>query len=238
MNLVYIKYLFLGTTGILVGILVDSLTDVLIRQRAGKSFMGSPQILMEKKPKYIKLRRNLVLVIFLILTVITWAGTYSFLEFLISISMLIYLGIVFTIDLEYRVIFNSVIVFGVLLSTMYGSIINGVENTLLGGAVGLIVFLLLYSFGKIIMPIFASLRNINLVKQAMYKNDVFMGLIIGSILGWKYVMNGIFIVLLFIGIAGLTYSIFMILQRKYEPNMTIPLGPFMILGTVMSCLIL
>ena len=154
-----------------------------------------------------------------------------------SMSLFIYLGLVFIIDFEYKVILNSLIISGLVLGTIIGIYRNGLVTTLLGGAVGLCVLLVLFYTGKLVMPYLAQLRQIQLEKQALYRNDVILGLILGLILGWSVIIKSLLIAFVLAGFAGILISLYMIFQCKYDPNLSMPMGPFLVLGVIFVYLI-
>jgi hypothetical protein len=126
------------------------------------------------------------------------------------------------------------IIFGVVLCAVIGFYQNGIFRTIQGGTVGFITFIVLFYFGKLLMPYLANLRQIDLVKQAISKNDVLLGLILGLLLGWSEIMNGLLFTFIILGIAGLLITFYMIAIRKYNPNLSVPLGPFIALGGIIS----
>jgi len=222
----------LGCAGIIIGLLVNLSAEFLPRKYAKTVTKENQKISILNQMNYKRIRKILILILYAYTTITIGSVSRNGFDFILTLSLLAYIGLIFIIDLEFRVIMNSMIILGVVLGLVFGINFHGIVNTLQGGIVGLFVLMVLYYLGRILMPYLAHLRNHVLNKQALYKNDVFLGLIMGLILGWNGVLNGLLISLLLFGTVGVFSIIGMILLDKYDPNLAIPLGPFMVLGVV------
>jgi len=229
--------LILGCTGITIGLLVILLAEFFPRRYGKTVTTENIKNPIQDNRSYKRIRNILVLILYVIITITIWSTSRNILDFLLTLSIFVYLGLIFIIDLEYRVILNSMILFGIVLGMAFGINLHGFVSTLQGGIVGLCVLFVLFYFGKLLMPYLAKLRQVNLEKQALYKNDVFLGLILGLILGWSRVINSLLIAFILIGSAGILSIFYMIVRREYDPNLAIPLGPFMVLSVVISLFI-
>ena len=235
--IVYKIELLLGCSGILIGLLVNHFAEFLPRRYGKTVTTENTMYTIQDKWSHKRIRKILVMVLYVIFTITIWSASRNILDFVLTLSLFVYLGLIFIIDLEHWVILDTMIIFGIVLGTVFGIHLNGIVSTLQGGAVGFLVLLVLYYFGKWLMPYLAHLRHYYLDKQALYKNDIFLGLILGLILGCSGVINGLLIALLLICSAGILSIFYTIVKHKYDPNLAIPLGPFMVLGVVISFLI-
>ena len=82
------------------------------------------------------------------------------------------------------------------------------------------------------MPLLAHLRNIKLEKQAIYRNDVLLGLILGLYYGWNSVVTGLLVAFALMGFASVLAIFHKVMLGEYDPNLSIPLGPFMALSAI------
>ena len=101
--------------------------------------------------------------------------------------MLIYLGIVFVIDMEHRLILHPTSIAGSLLTLGLGIYLRGIVPTLLGGLTGFVILLIFYYFGVL----FARLRAKRMLahgqetddEEALGAGDVILATVLGFLVG-------------------------------------------------------
>ncbi len=170
-----------------------------------------------------------------------WLAPPQRLGFLPGFGVLIYFGVVAVIDLEHRLILRSLSLVGLLLGSATGVWLqwqrSGVLSqslllTLLGGAAGFGVMLLLYYSGGLFAKWMARRRGENLEEEALGFGDVHLGLILGLFLGWPVVFLGLAVGVMFGGLASLAYLAVKVLIGKHRWFTAIPYGPYLIAGAV------
>jgi leader peptidase (prepilin peptidase) / N-methyltransferase len=152
------------------------------------------------------------------------------LGFWVGMVLIIYLGVIFTIDVEHRVILNEVSIFGILFGSIVGIWIRGFWVTIAGGLAGFVVMYGLYFLGDRYARWVAHRRGQEFNDVALGFGDVYLSGILGLLLGWPGVIAGIFVTIILGGVFSLVYLLFMVVARKYQPFMAIPYAPFMVLA--------
>lgn len=163
-----------------------------------------------------------------------WFTPPQGLNYWLSFILLIYLAIVFIIDVEHRLILHPLSYPGIGLGLLIGITLHGIQSSLLGGAVGFGIMYLLYYMG-ILFARRISRRQGETVEEgdALGFGDVNLAGIIGLILGWPLVSFGILAAVLAGGVASILLILGMLLLKKYQAFAAIPYAPFLILGTIL-----
>ncbi len=162
------------------------------------------------------------------------------LGFWAGVILTIYLGIVFVIDMEHRLILHPTSVVGSILAFGFGFAAHGLVPTLLGGLGGLLIMLGFYYFGVL----FARLRARKMRAQglevddeeALGQGDVILVTILGFLVGWPLIWFLIIISTLLGGIVSFFLVISLLITRRYNANalmVFIPYGPYFIAGAAL-----
>jgi leader peptidase (prepilin peptidase)/N-methyltransferase len=236
---------YIGVTllGLIAGWLVNYLGDVLPRTRrftqpachSCSSFHPIREYLLFrpcgacKRPR--SLRAFLTQGILLAATFYLWTFPSSRLGFWLAYLLLVYLAVVFIIDVEHRLILHPVSLAGAVLGSGIGIYLYGLSTTLIGGAVGFGFMLVLYYFGEIFAR-YMSKRRGELIEDALGFGDVSLAGIVGLLLGWPLVIFGLLTALLAGGAFSLLLVVVMMIRRRYQAFTAIPYAPFLILSVV------
>lgn len=154
--------------------------------------------------------------------------------------LLVYLGIVFVIDMEHRLILHPTSIAGSLLALALGTVSHGLVPTLLGGLGGFVILLIFYLFGVL----FAKLRARRMRAQgmdvddeeALGQGDVILATVLGFLVGWPLIWFLIVISTLLGGIVSFLLVVGLLITRRYNSNalmMFIPYGPYFIIGAAL-----
>jgi len=135
----------------------------------------------------------------------------SLLFLLIYFSLLILIGL---IDWQEKLVYDLFIYLGIVLGFLFN--IRTPLFSVLGVIVGSSVLFLLRSLGVLWKK-----------KEMLGPGDIFLGAMIGSLLGWKYTLLTIFVSSLF----GLVISIGLIFFNVWKRGEYLPFGSFLSLGT-------
>jgi len=171
-----------------------------------------------------------------------------------AIYWLIYMGIfslIIVIDIEHKLILFVVIIPSSLLAISDAlltevSISSSLDlamhqpqlkNSLIGGAVGFIVFFIMYNGGFLFTYVMGILRGQKIEEVAFGYGDVMMAMLSGLILGWEPLLVAMFITV-FLGAFGaivyMTSRLF--LGQKYSAYTALPYGPYIVIGTLIMLL--
>ena len=159
-----------------------------------------------------------------------WAG----------VVLMIYLGVVFVIDMEHRLILHPTSIAGSLLALGLGTFSRGLTPTLLGGLGGLVIMLIFYFFGVL----FARMRARRMRAQGMEvddeealgQGDVILVTILGFLVGWPLIWFLILVSTLLGGIVSFFLVIGLLISRRYNDNalmVFIPYGPYFNIGAAL-----
>lgn len=147
--------------------------------------------------------------------------------------LLTYFGVVGVIDIEHRLILHPVSLFGVGLGAVYGLWLHGWQTTLLGGATGFLIMLILYWLGGLFAKGLAKMRGQQIDEVALGFGDVNFSGVLGLILGWPGITAGLLGAILLGGLGSLLVLLSMLFTRRYQAFVAIPYAPFLILSAVL-----
>ncbi len=162
-----------------------------------------------------------------------WLNPPYLLSFWPGLLLLAFLGVVFVIDMEHRLIMHPVSIFGAVLGLILGIYMRGIWMTLLGGAVGYGVMYGLYWFGDVFARWLARRRGEVLTEVALGFGDVNLAGVLGLLLGWPGIVAGLLLAIIIGGVVSILYMILMIVLRRYHTFMAIPYGPFMVISAIL-----
>jgi prepilin signal peptidase PulO-like enzyme (type II secretory pathway) len=152
------------------------------------------------------------------------------LGFLAGFILLVYFGLVAVIDIEHRLILHITSLIGAGIGLGIGIWLHGLARTLAGGLAGFISMFLLYQLGFFFLRV---LKRGAGAGEALGFGDVILGGVLGLILGWPAIFASLLLTILLSGAASLIYLLVMILAKKYSPSLSIPYGPYMVLGATL-----
>ena len=162
------------------------------------------------------------------------------LGFWAGIILLTYMGIVFVIDMEHRLILHPTSIAGSLLTFGFGFTAHGLIPTLLGGLGGLLIMLGFYFFGVLFSKLRAKRMKSQGVEvddeEAMGQGDVILVTILGFLVGWPLIWFLIIISTLLGGIISFFLVVGLLITRRYNANalmVFIPYGPYFIVGAAL-----
>lgn len=178
--------------------------------------------------------------ILLALSVYIWNQPPSKFGYWAGVALLIYLGTVFVIDMEHRLILHPTSFVGSLLALGLGTVSHGLVPTLLGGLAGLLIMLVFYYLGVW----FAKVRAKRMRAQgqevddeeALGAGDVILVTVLGFLVGWPLIWFCILFSILLGGLVSFFLVIGLLLTKRYETNalmVFIPYGPYFLIGATL-----
>ncbi len=232
--------------GWLAGLIVNYLSDVLPITRkfsqptcpqCGTTYAWKEYFLLRACPNgHIRtLRLWIVQIIILVISMYIWQQPPVKIGYFLGLILIAYFGVIFTVDMEHRLILHPTSIFGSLLALIVGLVSHGLRATLLGGLSGLLIMLGFYYLGVL----FAKVRAKRMLamgqepddEEALGAGDVILVTIIGFMLGWPLIWFSLIFGILLGGLVSLFLVLGLVLARKYESNalmLFIPYGPYFI----------
>ncbi len=228
--------------GWLAGVLVNYLADVLpltrrfsqpLCHQCGQALPWKDYFLLRACPACGRKRsRRTFLTYFILLagSVYLWLAPPAKLNFELAWLLLIWLGVVFVIDMEHRLILHPVSLVGAALGLGVGWYAHGLMPTLLGGAFGFGVMLIFYFLGEGFARWMSKRRGEEIEEVALGFGDVNLCGITGLLLGWPVILAGLLFTIFAGGIASLLVIAVLTLRKRYQAFTPIPYAPFLILA--------
>jgi hypothetical protein len=178
------------------------------------------------------LRSILVLVTTILICILLGLFPFSVLSFWATLPILLFLGVIFVIDVEHHVVLIESSIIGIVLFFAYGFLIHGLLRTVIGGSAGFLIMLLLYYLGVAFTKIAGKLRHQQIDEVALGFGDVYVCAFLGLLTGWPTIAGTIIIAILASGAFSLFLIISLVISRKYRAFSAIPYAPFLILGAI------
>lgn len=230
--------------GIVGGWLINYLSDVLPRTRrisrptcpnCNKENTWNSYLLLKPCVSCGEKRQKRTYYVFLIIlgaSLYIWLSPPKLIGFWFGYLLLVYLGVVFVIDFEHRLIMHPVSYAGAAIGFVIGLYANGFVPTLIGGAFGFGVMLLLYFLGEVFARYMAKRRGQAIDEVALGFGDVNLAGITGLLLGWPLIGAGLLFTIFAGGIGSLIVIAVMLIRKRYEAYTPIPYAPFLILSVI------
>lgn len=173
--------------------------------------------------------------IMLAISIYSWLQPPAKIGYALGLILIVYFGVIFTIDMEHRLILHPTSIFGSFLALTVGLVSHGLTPTLLGGLAGFLIMLAFYYFGIL----FAKIRTKRMLaagqeaddEEALGAGDVILVTILGLILGWPLIWFSVIFGILLGGLVSILLILGLVITRKYEKNalmLFIPYGPYFI----------
>ncbi len=167
-------------------------------------------------------------------TVYIWLSPPQGLGFALGLILLIYLAIVFVIDMEHRLILHPISIIGALLGLGIGYLLHGIRLTLIGGAAGFGIMFILYYFGVLFARAMSRRRGDPIEEgDALGFGDVNLAGVLGLMVGWPLIWIGVLTAILAGGAVSLIIILGMLAFKRYKAFAAIPYAPFLILGAAL-----
>ena len=242
-------YLAIGLLGIVGGMLVNYLADVLpIKRRlvaplcthcgATQSWHG--YLLWPRRCAACGTERSARVWFVEVAFVVATLALYALPEmrsvvdnFWMGYAILLFFGVVAVIDIEYKLILHPVSWFGVGLGLIVGLTLHGWQETLLGGVVGYGVMYVLYGLGALFIRLLGKMRGEAIDDVALGFGDVNLMGVLGLMLGPGNVFLNLLLSIAVAALISLLVIGWNLVRRQYRVGMAIPYGPFLILGAVL-----
>lgn len=137
--------------------------------------------------------------------------------FLLITPSLIALGFIFFYDLRYKEVHDAVLIPGIIWVLAVSILQGNAVSSLLGAGIAGGFFGLQYLISK---------------GKWIGSGDIYIGIFMGLFLGWQNTLIG-----LMLGyIIGSVVGVALLISKRAEPNTAVPLGPFLVLGTMLAFL--
>lgn len=154
------------------------------------------------------------------------------LNFLLAVLLWLYFGAVLVMDIEHRIILDPVTIGGEIIALAAGWQLHGLQTTLIGGAAGFAIMLVLYYLGILFAKQVSKARGEMIDEPALGAGDVRLGGVLGLLLGWPGITLGLLIAIILGGIISLVVILVYVARKQYHSLIAIPYAPFLIMGAV------
>jgi len=241
----FINLFWLIPVGFIVGSILNHLADTLPRIRriplkpqcveCGQTFEFINYIILSRCNHCSVLpsvRRYIVLIVSIISFPVVYYFPPNFTGSILALLIFSYLGLVFIIDFEHRLILHPVSLFGGVLFLIIGNILNGWKSTLLGTLSGFGIMYVLYLLGILFGKVMAKRRGQEIEEIALGFGDVILSTILGLLLGWPRIGLVLFFAIIFGGVFSGFFLLVSVMAKKYKAFTAIPYAPFIIISSI------
>ena len=239
------EYLYITIVGIALGITINYFSDIL----PGPTKSLTPSCATCKHPLSVKdylfrmccsqcgTKRPAKFYIVIITTLVISCLMYFFppyrLGFWAALPVLAFLGVVFVIDVEHRVVLFETTVFGFVLFLVYGFLFHSWKTVLFGFLGGLGITLLFYFFGILVSKLVSIIQKKTVTEVAFGLGDVMAATVFGLLVGWPAIAGVIIIAIVSFALVSVITLILLIATKKYSAfSNALPFVPFLILGVI------
>jgi prepilin signal peptidase PulO-like enzyme (type II secretory pathway) len=234
-----------GLCGLIAGILVNYLSDVLPHQRklaqpvclkCGATLGWQGYLLLQSCSvchKRRSIRTYLTITAGIILSILLWLDPPTRMGYWASLLVLAYFALIVVIDFENRLILHMVSLAGLLIGLGVGTLRYNFFTSIAGGAAGFLMMLIFYYFGILFARYRARKLGRDDGEEALGFGDVILSAVLGLMLGWPLIIYGLVIGILLGGLISLVLVLFLLATRRYE-TMTVftAYGPYLVMGAI------
>jgi len=179
------------------------------------------------------LRVFLVLVGAIAASVLVSNYPLAHLGFWATTPLLVFLGVIFVIDMEHRVVLIETTLFGLVFCAIFGLTLRGCVTTLLGGFGGCLIMLGFYLFGIVFTKIMERIKHQTISEVAFGFGDVCAGTFLGLLAGWPAIFGAIIIAVLVFGGFSFVFLLVLLLSKRYRAfSRALPFAPALIIGAI------
>lgn len=179
-----------------------------------------------------ELRAWLVQIFATVALPVLWIFPPERLGFWLALPLFVYLALVITMDLQYRVVLHPVSIAGAIIGLGFGVWMNGLVPTLIGGAAGFGIMFGLYLLGGLFTKWMARRRGQTIDEVALGFGDVNLSGVLGLLLGWPKIWVLLLFAILLGGLVSALILLGMVLARRYQAFTAIPYAPFLVIVAV------
>lgn len=175
-----------------------------------------------------------VLIFAVVLSISVWLKPIGALPFWGSEILLLVFSVIIITDIEFRVILNQMSFTGYIIAVIAGWFLHGWLKTILGGAVGFLLFLGLYYIGKAFVRRLSRKHDEPMDEEALGFGDVHLAGIIGFLTGFPFILPALLVAIIAGGIVSALYILINVFRKQYQAFQAIPYGPFIIMGGIFA----
>ena len=154
------------------------------------------------------------------------------LHFAFTFLLFTYLGLVFVIDFEHRLVLHVTSAFGLLLCGLIGTSLYGFIPMLFGLLAGFGIMFLLYQLGFLFIKQINKNREEPVTEVALGFGDVTLSTVLGALAGWPSIIGVLLIGVILGGVLSGLYLVIASLRQKHQAFTALPYAPFLIIAAL------
>lgn len=143
-----------------------------------------------------------------------------------------FLGTVFVIDYEHRLVLHITSAFGLVIFGWIGTLKYGFWSMFFGALAGFGIMFILYMGGILFIKLINKKREEPVTEVALGFGDVTLSTVLGAFAGWPSIVG---VLLYGVLLGGLLSGLFLIvasIRQKHQSFTALPYAPFLILATL------
>ncbi len=243
--MIFLNLLWLFPLGFFIGFLLNNLSDTLPITRkliqkpqcekCGQTFDIFNYITLNRCQNcrsFPKLRRYFIVIFATIAIPLVYFFPPIYTGWVLAMIIFSYLGLVFIIDFEHRLILHPVSIVGGIIFLILGIYLNGWKITIFGFLAGFGIMYALYLLGILFGKFMAKRRGEEIDEIALGFGDVTLSTILGLLLGWPRIGVTLFFAIMLGGVFSGLFLLFSVLTKRYKAFTAIPYAPFIIISGI------
>lgn len=231
--------------GGLMSMIINYLADVLpysrklssaVCKNCGHNFRWNEYLFSFRCPQCKKrpsVRYFVVLIFSIIASVCAAILPIKGLNYWLVMLLFTFLGLIMVIDIEHRAVLNETSIAGAIIMACLGILMNGIRETLLGGAAGFGFMLALYYGGALFARLVGKIRHQQVDEIALGFGDVNVAGFLGLAVGWPDVLSMLVLAILLGGLVSIFIIVILSALKKYKSFTAIPYAPFLVISTIL-----
>jgi leader peptidase (prepilin peptidase)/N-methyltransferase len=153
-------------------------------------------------------------------------------SFLLTFLVFTYLGLVFIIDVEHRLVLHVTSIAGLLICGTFGIIRYGFWSTFFGALAGFLIMFLLYLLGILFIRQINKRREVPVTEVALGFGDVTLSTVLGALAGWPSIVGVLLIGVIIGGILSGLFLLVKSIQKEHKAFTALPYAPFLVIATL------
>jgi len=138
------------------------------------------------------------------------------------------------IDIENKIILFPLNIIGLIIGFYHGIVTNNFFVTIIGGAIGMVIYLIIFFMGVSIKWLIKNTFSQHLNGDLLGFGDVILACTIGLVVGWPIILSSLLITIFLSGLVSIFIIVTSWLRKRYQKFYSIAYSPYLIAGAIIT----